>query len=99
MLCPPIEDSASKVTVCAGRLLESVPAIAPKSPDPQRLVMAAPGLVPATIFSFPLDDFKLDAIGALNQGHSVVVSVPTGFGKTFVEEYSINLALALCQKV
>ena len=46
--------------------------------------MAPHGLDPAAIFPFPLDDFQLEAIDALNQGHSVVVSAPTGSGKTLV---------------
>ena len=57
------------------------------------------GLDPATIFSFPLDEFQLQAIAALNQGHSVVVSAPTGSGKTLVGEYAIYRALAHGQKV
>ena len=61
--------------------------------------MAASGLDPATIFPFPLDDFQLEAIDALNQGHSVVVSAPTGSGKTLVGEYAIHRALAHGQKV
>ena len=60
---------------------------------------ASSGLDPAAIFPFPLDDFQLDAIGALNQGHSVVVSAPTGSGKTLVGEYAIYRALAHGQKV
>ena len=54
---------------------------------------------PAGIFPFPLDDFQLEAIDALNQGHSVVVSAPTGSGKTLVGEYAIHRALENCQKV
>ncbi|MFL2496951.1 MAG: DEAD/DEAH box helicase, partial [Parasynechococcus sp.] len=61
--------------------------------------MAASGLDPTTIFPFPLDDFQLEAIDALNQGHSVVVSAPTGSGKTLVGEYAIHRALAHGQKV
>ena len=48
---------------------------------------------------FPLDGFQLDAIDALNQGHSVVVSAPTGSGKTLVGEYAIHRALAHGRKV
>ncbi len=51
------------------------------------------------LFPFPLDDFQLDAIDALNQGQSVVVSAPTGSGKTLVGEYAIHRALAHGQKV
>jgi len=48
------------------------------------------------IFPFPLDPFQLEAIDALNQGHSVVVSAPTGSGKG---EYAIHRALAHGRKV
>ncbi len=52
-----------------------------------------------TIFPFPLDPFQLEAIDALNQGHSVVVSAPTGSGKTLVGEYAIHRAMAHGRKV
>ena len=51
------------------------------------------------LFPFSLDDFQLEAIEALNQGHSVVVSAPTGSGKTLIGEYAIHRALAHGQKV
>ncbi|MFM2173910.1 MAG: hypothetical protein RLZZ54_1837 [Cyanobacteriota bacterium] len=51
------------------------------------------------LFPFPLDGFQLEAIDALNQGHSVVVSAPTGSGKTLVGEYAIHRALAHGRKV
>ena len=35
-------------------------------------------LNPKEIFPFQLDEFQLKAIASLNQGHSVVVSAPTG---------------------
>ncbi len=57
------------------------------------------GLDPAMIFPFLLDDFQLQAIDTLNQGHSVVVSAPTGSGKTLVGEYAIYRAIAHGQKV
>ena len=62
---------------------------------------AGSGVVPPleTLFPFPLDGFQLEAIDALNQGHSVVVSAPTGSGKTLVGEYAIYRALAHGQKV
>ncbi len=56
-------------------------------------------LDPSQIFPFKLDDFQLEAIDALNQGYSVVVSAPTGSGKTLVGEYSIYRAIAHGQKV
>ncbi len=51
------------------------------------------------IFPFALDKFQLHAIDALNQGHSVVVSAPTGSGKTLVGEYAIYRAIEHGQKV
>lgn len=51
------------------------------------------------LFPFVLDPFQLEAVDALNQGHSVVVSAPTGSGKTLVGEYAIHRALAHGQKV
>jgi superfamily II RNA helicase len=51
------------------------------------------------LFPFPLDPFQHQAIDALNQGHSVVVSAPTGSGKTLVGEYAIHRALAHGRKV
>ncbi|MDP6309628.1 MAG: DEAD/DEAH box helicase, partial [Prochlorococcus sp.] len=56
-------------------------------------------LDPLAIFPFPLDEFQLEAIQALNHGHSVVVSAPTGSGKTLVGEYAIHRAIAHGQKV
>ena len=56
-------------------------------------------LDPSQLFAFPLDDFQLEAIAALNHGHSVVVSAPTGSGKTLIGEYAIHRALAHGQRV
>jgi superfamily II RNA helicase len=72
------------------------------TPDPQDggvALSSISGLDPAALFSFPLDDFQLEAIAALNQGHSVVVSAPTGSGKTLIGEYAIHRALAHGQRV
>jgi len=44
-------------------------------------------------FGFPLDRFQLDAITSLDVGHNVLVSAPTGAGKTVVAEAAIDLAL------
>jgi len=62
---------------------------------------AATAVVPSLeeLFPFPLDRFQHEAIDALNQGHSVVVSAPTGSGKTLVGEYAIHRALAHGRKV
>ncbi|QOQ38837.1 DEAD/DEAH box helicase [Trueperella pecoris] len=45
-----------------------------------------------------LDNFQLEAIEALGQDRDVLVSAPTGAGKTVVAEYAVELALARMQK-
>ncbi|MGB0210419.1 MAG: DEAD/DEAH box helicase, partial [Ilumatobacteraceae bacterium] len=45
-------------------------------------------------FSFTPDRFQTDAFDALDDGYSVVVSAPTGSGKTAVAEYGIAATLA-----
>ncbi|MYE21797.1 MAG: DEAD/DEAH box helicase, partial [Synechococcus sp. SB0662_bin_45] len=56
-------------------------------------------LDPARLFPFPLDAFQQDAIAAINQGRSLVVSAPTGSGKTLIGEYAIHRALAHGRRV
>ncbi|HEY1443349.1 MAG TPA: DEAD/DEAH box helicase [Acidimicrobiales bacterium] len=43
---------------------------------------------------FALDDFQREAFTALDSGHSVLVSAPTGSGKTLVAAYAVHRALA-----
>ena len=43
---------------------------------------------------FTLDRFQLDALDALDAGRSVLVSAPTGSGKTVVADYAVGKALA-----
>jgi ATP-dependent RNA helicase HelY len=43
---------------------------------------------------FDLDPFQLEAMDALDDGHSVVVAAPTGSGKTVVAGYAVARALA-----
>jgi ATP-dependent RNA helicase HelY len=48
---------------------------------------------------YPLDRFQLDALELLDEGQSVLVSAPTGSGKTVVAEYAVHLALEEGAKV
>jgi ATP-dependent RNA helicase HelY len=43
---------------------------------------------------FPLDAFQARACDALDEGSSVLVSAPTGSGKTVVADYAVGTALA-----
>jgi len=43
---------------------------------------------------FPLDPFQGDAMDSLDLGRAVLVSAPTGSGKTIVAAYAVHLALA-----
>ena len=40
-----------------------------------------------------LDDFQKEAIEYIKQGVSVIVSAPTGAGKTLIAEHAVELAL------
>ncbi len=44
-------------------------------------------------YPFPLDDFQVDAIRAIAGDQSVIVSAPTGAGKTLIAEFAIMAAL------
>ncbi len=50
-------------------------------------------------YRFPLDDFQVQAILAIMEGSSVIVSAPTGAGKTLVAEFAIHDALAAKRRV
>ncbi|MBO9542252.1 DEAD/DEAH box helicase [bacterium] len=56
--------------------------------DPKALVAAF-----ARTQKFPLDPFQIEAMEALASGRSVLVSAPTGSGKTVVAEFAVFLAL------
>lgn len=43
---------------------------------------------------YTLDRFQVEAISALDRGHSVLVSAPTGSGKTRIAEHAVARALA-----
>ena len=51
------------------------------------------------LFPFKLDEFQLEAIEHLDAGRSVLVSAPTGSGKTVVAEYAVHQALARGERV
>jgi DEAD/DEAH box helicase/Helicase conserved C-terminal domain len=44
------------------------------------------------LYGFPLDDWQLLAGGAIMEGHNVIVSAPTGAGKTVVGEMALHMA-------
>jgi ATP-dependent RNA helicase HelY len=48
----------------------------------------------AKSYPFPLDDFQVRAVEALDAGESVLVAAPTGSGKTVVAEFAIHRALS-----
>jgi ATP-dependent RNA helicase HelY len=50
-------------------------------------------------YPFELDDFQLEAIRAIQAGQSVIVSAPTGAGKTLVAEFAIQAALAAGKRI
>src|SRR3954471_477561 len=56
--------------------------------------MTPEALVEEFVASMPytLDDFQLEAIRALANGHSVLVAAPTGTGKTVVGQFGIFMA-------
>jgi ATP-dependent RNA helicase HelY len=47
----------------------------------------------AARYPFPLDEYQVQAIGALGGGESVLVAAPTGSGKTVVAEFAVERAL------
>src|SRR5436309_7718219 len=50
-------------------------------------------------YRFPLDDFQVEACRAIAAGQSVIVSAPTGAGKTLVAEFAIQAALEAGQRI
>jgi ATP-dependent RNA helicase HelY len=54
------------------------------SPDQHRFVEG---------LDFAVDDFQLKAFTSLDAGNSVLVSAPTGSGKTLIAEYALEMAI------
>lgn len=52
----------------------------------------------SSLFGFPLDAFQMKAITVIDSGESVVVSAPTGSGKTVIAEYAILRSLEKGQR-
>src|SRR5262249_42548856 len=50
-------------------------------------------------YPFPLDDFQVEACRAIAAGQSVIVSAPTGSGKTLVAEFAILAALETGKRI
>jgi superfamily II RNA helicase len=53
----------------------------------------------AARYAFPLDEFQERAIRAVHDGSSVIVSAPTGAGKTVIAEFAIHRALATGRRI
>ena len=49
--------------------------------------------------SFEPDDFQLEAFEALTQGRSVIVSAPTGAGKTLVAEFAVHFMITQGKRI
>src|SRR5919109_2546902 len=50
-------------------------------------------------YPFPLDDFQVEAIRAIAGDQSVIVSAPTGAGKTLIAEFAIQAALEAGRRI
>src|SRR5256712_616708 len=50
-------------------------------------------------YPLPLDDFQLESIRAIEGGQSVIVSEPTGAGKTLVAEFALHMAPATGKRI
>ena len=60
---------------------------------------AAPDAAYASIFPFELDEYQIEALRHLRNDSNVIVSAPTGSGKTVAGELAIAYALAQDKRV
>ena len=70
----------------------------------ENLIMKHPGIenninLYRAIYPFPLDDFQEQGLQSLQSGNNVLVTTPTGSGKTVVGELAIYFALMLGLRV
>ena len=87
--------------VCAPPLTYQAPAPVQAALDAGRIPLEALDLFRSfeRRHPFRLDDFQIQAIVAILEGSSVIVSAPTGAGKTLVAEFAIHDALARKRRV
>ncbi len=85
----PAKPPAKAPAKTAAKTPVEAPPKAPKAPKKPAVDVVAQF---AAKQKFPLDEFQLEAMRALEEGRSVLVSAPTGSGKTIVAEFAIFLA-------
>jgi superfamily II RNA helicase len=89
---PHSDDPARELADPRRRRRSTEPAHSPEPAHPTEPAQE-PGLV-THWKGFELSPFQIDAIAAIRGGHNVLVSAPTGAGKTLVAEYAIEDAVA-----
>jgi len=88
---PPAEVRSAHATFGAGAI--DAPGMAPGSSPTARAGEPAPGERTTHFHGFQLSAFQLKAVEAIRAGRNVLLSAPTGAGKTLVAEYAIEDAV------